>query len=149
MYKSTFNKECLSGLLLTHEVTHQGISVCNVFLCYVLKICFILWSFVQVFREKILQLLQTRSAMFNLKVRCMTTENLMKKKKIYLDLFCLLASKTLNTITSRIEPCYKYFKRENLQSSKKIILYFLYVVINSSLSLSCQQPSLFSSETFS
>ena len=83
MYKSTFNKECLSGLLLTHEVTHQGISVCNVFLCYVLKICFILWSFVQVFREKILQLLQTRSAMFNLKVRCMTTGNLMKKKDLF------------------------------------------------------------------
>ena len=113
MYKKYF-KECLSGLLLTHEVTHQGISVCNVFLCYVLKICFILWSFVQVFREKILQLLQTRSAMFNLKVRCMTTGNLMKKKYIYLDLFCLLASKTLNTITSRIEPCYKYFKNGKL-----------------------------------
>ena len=36
----------------------------------------------------------------------------MKKKMIYLDLFCLLASKTLNTITSRIEPCYKCFKNE-------------------------------------
>ena len=47
--------------------------------------------------------------MFNLKVRCMTTGNLMKKK-IYLGLFCLLASKTLNMITSRIEPCDKYFK---------------------------------------
>ena len=58
--------------------------------------------------------------MFNLKVCCMTTGNLMKKKKIYLDLFCLLASKTLNTITSRIEPCYKYFKNgkfEKLQEN--------------------------------
>lgn len=31
-----------------------------------------------------------------------------EKKLIYLDLFGLLA--LLNTITSRIEPCYKYFK---------------------------------------
>ena len=75
----------------------------------------------------------------------------MKKKKIYLDLFCLLASKTLNTITSRIEPCYKYFKNGKLAKLQEnnIVLIFLYVVINSSLSLSCQQPSLFSSDTFS
>ena len=79
MYKSTLKNVSVVFYL----VTHQGISVCNVFLCYVLKICFILWSFVQVFREKILQLLQTRSAMFNLKVRCMTTGNLMKKKDLF------------------------------------------------------------------